>query len=148
MVSSFLGTAALAAPQVSETLQTYAVDATTAKGLRQQMKERGPKGYWAYTRWDIRWTGGCRVTVKVAYTMPKHKNPSALSPDMRRRFDAMLANLMAHEKQHGQHGIDAAHEIYRANCNGGMDIIRKYNRMDEAYDRRTKHGQTEGVVLN
>ncbi|KIN65776.1 hypothetical protein Z945_823 [Sulfitobacter noctilucae] len=148
LVSWFCGTAALAAPKVTEILKTYAVDATTASALKQQMRARGPKGFWAYTRWDIRWSSACEVRVKVSYTMPKHKNPDAMSPSLRREFDAMVASLMAHERQHGQHGINAAKEIDRANCNGGMKIIRKYNRMDKEYDRRTRHGFTEGVLLN
>jgi predicted secreted Zn-dependent protease len=148
LASWFIGTTALAAPKVTEKMKTYAVDATTAVRLKQQMRNRGPKGYWGYTAWFVRWSAACKVQVEVTYTMPRHINPAAMPPKLRKSFDTMVANLMTHERQHGQHGIDAAYEIDRANCIGGQAIIKKYNRIDIEFDRRTNHGGRDGVVLN
>ncbi len=100
------------------------------------------------TRWDVRWTSGCDVSVNVVYTIPRHVNPAAMSADLRARFDLMIASLMAHERQHGQHGIAAAKEIRRAGCSGAQKIIRKYVAADRELDRRTRHGRNTGVRLN
>ncbi|WP_298295485.1 DUF922 domain-containing protein [uncultured Litoreibacter sp.] len=147
IVSGLLAAPAFAAPKITEQTKTYPVSATTATGLKAEMERRGPKGFWAYTSWNIRWTAGCAVRVKVVYTLPKHKNPSAMSPAVRKAFDAMLAALVDHEKQHGANGINAAREIDRAGCNGGQRIIRKYNKADRDLDRRTNHGAKTGVIL-
>jgi len=148
LVAGFVWTPALAAPQITETTKTYNVSETTARGLRSEMRNKGPKGFWGYTRWDIRWTPGCRVSARIVYTLPQHSNPEALPDRTRRAFDRMVANLAAHERLHGQNGINAAHEISRANCKGGAAIIRKYNRADKELDRRTNHGARDGVTLD
>lgn len=138
---------AAAKPKVSVVNKTYAVSGTTAKELRDEMNRKGPDGFWAYTRWDIRWTGSCRVTVKVTYTLPKHRKPSAMPANVRKSWQSMRAALVAHEKLHGAHGVSAAKEIAAAGCKDGNAIIKKYNKADQALDRRTKHGKTQGVVL-
>ena len=148
LVAGFVWTPALAAPQITETTKTYNVSETTARGLRSEMRNKGPKGFWGYTRWDIRWTRGCRVSARIVYTLPQHSNPDALPDRTRRAFDRMVANLEAHERLHGRNGINAAHEISRANCKGGAAIIRKYNRADKELDRRTNHGARDGVTLD
>jgi len=74
------------------------------------------------------------------------------------------AALLAHEKGHGQFGIDMAEEIertfrkmkYSGDCEvfsasankKAYEILEKYKRMDNQYDRQTGHGKTEGAYLN
>jgi predicted secreted Zn-dependent protease len=71
--------------------------------------------------------------------------------------------LRQHERQHGQHGIDAAHEIEkeigslegRPTCDAlvedvnalGHRIVKKHAARDVEYDQRTHHGRDEGVHL-
>ncbi|MFK7836982.1 MAG: DUF922 domain-containing protein [Sulfitobacter sp.] len=148
LVSGLCAVPALSAPQVTEKLKTYKVDATTVTGIRNQMRSRGPKGFWGYTTWQIRWSSGCQVTAKIQVTLPRHTNPSAMPQRVKRAFDAMVKNLHAHERLHAQHGIDAAYEIDRAGCRGAQKIIRKYNRADRALDKRTDHGKRDGVVFD
>lgn len=136
-----------AAPKISEVTQTYSVGATTATALKREMRRKGPKGFWGLTRWDIRWTPTCKVTARIVYTLPRHENPGAMSPTLRRAFERMVANLAAHERLHGEHGKRAAIEIDRAGCRGALAIIRKYNEADRILDRRTQHGATQGVQL-
>lgn len=138
---------AFAKPKISVVNKTYAVSGKTAKELTDEMRRKGPNGFWAYTRWDIRWTGSCRVTVKVTYTLPKHRKPSVMPSNIRKSWERMRAALVAHEKLHGAHGVSAAQEIAAAGCKNGNAIIRKYNKADQALDRRTNHGKTQGVVL-
>lgn len=148
MASGSLVAPAFAAPKVTETIQTYAVDGVTSLQLRRQMRERGPKRFWALTRWDVRWSVACDVRVHIVYTVPQHERPSRMPPDVRARFDLMLANLMAHERQHGAHGIAAAREIAQAKCRDAAAIIQKYAAADRKFDRQTGHGRKTGVRLD
>ncbi|WP_157046562.1 DUF922 domain-containing protein [Roseovarius sp. BRH_c41] len=142
------GTPAQAKPKVTETIKTYAVSATSLQGLIQEMDQKGPKTYWAFTEWYVRWTGDCKLSVTVDITLPKHKNPEKMPADLRQKFDTMLAALTAHERQHGRHGIEAAQEIERAACVGGDAILKKYNAIDVTFDKKTDHGRKQGVALN
>jgi|TARA_R110000851_G_scaffold22821_9_gene67423 predicted secreted Zn-dependent protease len=140
--------AAHAKPKVTETIKTYPVSATSLAGLAQEMDQKGPKSYWAYTTWYVKWTGDCKLSVTVDIILPKHKNPSKMPADVRKKFDSMLAALTEHERQHGRHGIAAAEEIERAGCAGGDAIIKKYNAVDIKFDKTTDHGRKKGVTLN
>jgi predicted secreted Zn-dependent protease len=141
------------APAQSEPLiivqtKTYPVSATTSAGLQAEMRKRGPRGFWAYTRWDIRWSKDCVVDVQITYTLPRHSNPGDLPVPIARSWRSMRAALKAHEEEHGSHGIAAAREISQANCVEAKSIIRKYNLADLRLDRLTRHGQTQGVRLD
>jgi predicted secreted Zn-dependent protease len=74
LASWFIGTTALAAPKVTETMKTYAVDATTAVGLKQQMRNRGPKGYWGYTAWFVRWSAACKKYNRIDIEFDRRTN--------------------------------------------------------------------------
>ncbi|MCY4333520.1 MAG: DUF922 domain-containing protein [Litoreibacter sp.] len=137
----------LAAPEVIIKNRTYKVDAVTAKSLVAQLKRRGPDGFWAYTRWRINWTRDCEVRVRVTYTMPVHSDPKAMPATLRKDWERMITALRLHEEQHGAHGIAAAREIKQAGCKNTRPIVRKYNRADKEFDRRTKHGAKTGVTL-
>ena len=144
-----LGASAGAAkPKVSVKNKTYTVDATSVQGLKQQMKQRGPNGYWAYTDWYVRWTGSCKLSVEITYTMPKHKNEDKMDAATRKRWKAMVSALKAHEEKHGAHGVQAAREIEQTRCANGDAVIKKWSKQDEVLDKRPRHGATEGVVLN
>lgn len=136
-----------ASPTVTETIRYYNVTATSALGLKREMRAKGPKGFWGHTRWKIRWTAGCRVTARIIYTLPRHARPDAMAPALREAFDEMVGNLAAHERLHGQNGRNAAIEIDQARCRGTSAIIKKYNEADRLLDHRTGHGATQGVVL-
>lgn len=140
-------TAVEAKPKIKVVNKTYTVDATTAEGLRNQMKNRGPNGFWAYTDWYVKWTGNCKLSVEITYTMPKHKNPSKMDPSLRKRWKALVAALRKHEKKHGAHGVQAAQEIEKTNCANGDAVVAKWANQDKVLDKRTGHGETEGVQL-
>lgn len=140
--------AGAAKPKVTVKNKTYEVDATSVQGLRQQMKQRGPNGYWAYTDWYVRWSGSCTLSVEITYTMPKHKDEGKMDAATRKRCKAMVSALKAHEEKHGAHGVQAAREIEQTRCANGDAVIKKWLNEDKAFDKRTRHGATEGVVLN
>ena len=138
---------ASAKPTVKIKQTTYRIHGTTAKQILAQMKQHGPNGYWAYTDWYVRWTGSCRVSVEIDYKVPKHTNEAALPANLRARWKAMVAALVKHEHEHGQHGINAANEIAAAGCLNGDAIIKKWANEDTRLDKRTRHGKKEGVVF-
>lgn len=138
---------AVAEPRITERTKTYSINATTFAGLRNEMNGKGPNGFWAYTAWDIRWTGSCRVTLKLTYTLPKHRNPSSMPDTVRKRFDGMMTALVKHEQQHGAHAKAAAREIERTKCRDGNAILEKLRATDIAFDKRTNHGIRDGATL-
>jgi predicted secreted Zn-dependent protease len=75
------------------------------------------------------------------------KLTSKAPADVKKSFDQMYAELLKHEKNHGQSGILAGKEIEAKKCQNGDAILKKYNKRDKAYDKKTKHGFTEGVKL-
>ncbi len=134
-----------AKPKVKETLKHYSISGNSALEFQSQMRKKGLKGFWGYTEWYVKWTGGCRVSVAVTITMPKLKNPSKAPKDVRQSFDKMYKALLKHERNHGRNGIRAATDIEKAKCKKTDPIFAKYNKADKDYDRKTKHGLTEGV---
>ncbi|MBZ0130356.1 MAG: DUF922 domain-containing Zn-dependent protease [Rhodobacteraceae bacterium] len=139
--------AVFAKPKVQVIDKTFTVDATTVPGLIKQLEQKGPKGFWAYTDWYVSWTGSCATSVKITYTLPRHKNVNALDAAVRKKWLAMIKALEAHEHKHGQNAINAAEEIEKTKCANGNDVLKKWNKADVDLDKRTRHGKTEGVVL-
>ena len=140
-----LGSSLTAKPIINEKTKYYNVSGSTVSKLRKSMKATGPNGFWAYAEWWVSWNAQCKLRVKITYTMPKIKDRAKTPLSVLKKWDAMLAQLLKHEKQHGQHGINAAQEIEAANCKNGNAIIKKWAAEDKAYDKRTKHGIKEGV---
>lgn len=132
---------------VREAVIYYDVEATTLSGIRSQMQKRGPRGFWAYARWNVQASRDCDVILNVTYTLPRHTKLEALSQSDRDKWLAMTKVLEQHERNHGDHGLSAAKEIKAANCKGRWKIIRKWAKQDKVYDKETDHGRKEGVVL-
>lgn len=140
-----------AAAEVKATVTTkyYDIKGKSASQLKAQMKRHGPQGFWAYNNWYVRWTGDCKVSLEVDYTFPRWTNRGSAPAGLRDRWDRMIRNLIIHEQGHEQHGRNAAREIDETRCAGDpMEIIDKWANQDKVYDRKTHHGETQGVVLN
>jgi predicted secreted Zn-dependent protease len=139
----------LAAPPL-ERVETayYDVTGQTADELRRQMSKKGPNGFWAYTRWYVRWSETCRVDLEISFTLPRLSDRNRVPLPLRSRWDSMLEKLIAHEEQHAEHGRAAAREVAAANCKNARAIIKSWAAEDKAYDKRTRHGSTEGVDLD
>ena len=141
------GASAHAKPKVSTSTQYYTLTGKTVPELRAELKKKGPRGYWAYTEWYVRWSGSCALSVDIKYTLPKHKSPGALDPRTRASLDSMIAALTRHEQGHGAFAINAASEIEKTRCADGDAVLAKYLKAEKAYDKKTDHGKREGVVL-
>jgi predicted secreted Zn-dependent protease len=139
---------AVADPSISVRTTYYPIAGTTSAELRSQMKALGPQGYWAYTRWYVRWTGDCRLSVEISYTYPRWTNQDKAPAALRSAWKDMMAHLKSHEEGHGQHGRNAAQEIEKSRCKGDpKSITRKWADQDKVYDAQTNHGRNQGVVL-
>lgn len=124
----------------------------------------------SYVKWNFWWNeseGKCainRVTteVKLKYTLPKlvTNNPNqALKSVWSKWYPA----LVKHEKGHGSFAIDAARRVESAierlpafnGCDvlsneansAGHRVLDKLKKRDAEYDKRTRHGETQGASL-
>lgn len=136
-----------AEPTIRVVTKYYEISGTSVRALKKQMKRRGPNGYWAYTKWYVRWSSDCKVELKITYTYPKLRDPNSVPLPVRQKFQTMVEKLTLHEKGHGQHGIEAASEISAAHCKKAKKIIQKWAAQDKRYDAETRHGITQGVRL-
>jgi predicted secreted Zn-dependent protease len=171
---------AYARPSISVKHSFYSISGRTYHDLRMQMNKAGPGadgiiGGDAHTKWEVKWRsgltqipGGCRVqnfttSVHVTYLMPRWKNPSDGSPELRKKWDTYVKALQTHEDGHKDHGIHAAQEIEAgiaqlrpsSSCNDmqraantiAESILGKYRKKDLYYDILTIHGATQGAVF-
>jgi len=137
-----------ARPVVKTVWKYYPITGRTSRQLINQMRRKGPQGYWAFARWYVRWSGTCRTSVRITYTFPRWVDKNRAPASLRKAWDRMIRNLKRHERGHGQHGINAAREIEKSRCRfDPKRITRKWAAQDKIYDRRTRHGITQGVRL-
>jgi predicted secreted Zn-dependent protease len=152
----------------------YRADISLRKAIRSASPIRhGGKTFHGFTRWHVNWQlwwthtsdGGCalrktQTRVNGVISLPVLQGAP---DDVRQVFDQYLTALRRHEMGHYQFALDAAQQIDRqilalppqATCtllestvNGiGKRILDKTIREEIEYDRRTRHGQTEGVTL-
>jgi predicted secreted Zn-dependent protease len=137
-----------AEPAVKVTTTYYAIGGTMSAELKAQMRSLGPHGFWAYTRWYVRWTGACRVSLEISYTYPRWTDEGSAPPQLRAEWNRMMERLRAHEQGHGQHGRNAAREVEQSGCRDDpRRITGKWAEQDKVYDTQTSHGRAQGVVL-
>lgn len=101
---------------VTEKIVTYPISGRTGQELYVSIGERGPEAGGvraiAHTTFDLKWSrkyeirgGACVLAsakpwLTITYTLPK---PTNRLPDAaRKRWDAFLAGVLAHEKVHGE----------------------------------------------
>lgn len=131
------------------------------------------KRFLGSTRWQVKYklksgynTARCKLEVSnisldVLYTMPQVSDD--VPAKIKYQFKRYYKKLLRHEENHKNNGLKAAKEIERKiramkpekNCDilySKIDkmyakTIKKYNRLDKLYDKRTQHGKAEGVVI-
>lgn len=126
----------------------------------------------AQTRWEIRWSYSLRSSPQGCYvhslqadavitiTLPHWTAGPEATASLRERWTQYLLALSAHEDAHKRIALAAHEEITRrlsglkaANCEqlrrkldeAGKAVVAENRRKDAEYDRRTKHGATEGA---
>lgn len=138
---------ALNEPTVKVKETYYKVFGRTGRDLKTEMRRKGPKGFWAYTRWHVRWSSDCRIVLEINYTFPELADRAKVPLTLRLEWDKMMERLVAHERGHGEHGRTAVQEMARAHCENAKAIIDKWAAEDKKYDNDTHHGASQGVVL-
>ena len=130
----------------------------------------------AHTLWHVKWefkwqrkNGLCTITsvktfLRVIYIMPQIAKDHKASKAIRQSFANYYKSLWAHEKNHMKSGLYAARDIEKELLKLGSyksyarldeianktvnKIIKKYNKRDEEYDKKTNHGKNEGIDIN
>lgn len=146
-------TLVLAQPQLASdevTVVNYDVTGKTLRELQQDMKARGPQGFWAYTKTNWNWDGQCNMMYKATITMPNLASRDNLNAADLVIWDRMVGNLHSHEMEHVEIGRRWATEIKQANCDPASvaQIDARNKGSDAELDRRTDHGRLSGVHLN
>lgn len=154
------GSATLLAAQIEQKGPTAAADG-----------KRRP----ALTKWDIQWKlrhvqEGVRcgmkeaaVLVGVAQTMPRWRGEAQSGGALKARWQKFIEAVKRHEDVHKDNAVKAGTEIESAllavephsNCEDlagsanaiAEEIVRKYRKLDEDYDRRTGFGRNQGAAL-
>lgn len=143
--------------------------------MRQAAPKDGEgKPVWGHTQWRMRWkfkydaTSGCRIgsftiAVSARMRMPEWLDRGKAPPELQGKWDSFYRALRTHEDGHRDNGIRAGNDLARrlrgmeayrdcdalnaAIANMGRRITGEYQLVDEAYDRSTGHGVTQGAVL-
>ena len=166
---------AYAAPKIETAYNFYSVSGTTVGAIGKSMKEMSPFDSIGRTqtkeyKWRKWWDKGAstcklfrlRVSTKIKYTLPRHKNKKALPPNLRRKWETYISKLTKHEHNHGKIIIEGAVELEkklaglnpRSSCTKltieakrlAAEAYKEMDRRNKAYDRRTRNGASEGIV--
>jgi predicted secreted Zn-dependent protease len=133
------------------------------------------KRVWGMCTWTINWTytriaraASCGVekfviTVGATIDLPRWINRDSAQEGVRTRWDRFAAALRVHEDGHRDIGVRAANELAtrlrglpvartcaeldRNVAALGERVLSEYRQQDQAYDRSTDNGATQGAVL-
>lgn len=120
---------------------------------------------YGHTAWSIRWHWRgrgpgrlCRVfsadvTFGAVVTLPRLEEKSALDEDAASRWAAFSQAIARHEAGHAHLAHDGVPQLRRAiltaNCDDadkkGRAVLHAIDRRQEAYDRETRYGATQGA---
>lgn len=156
-------------------IEYYSITGDTLPELRSQMQQKGPNGFWAFTRYNISYdyktrqsNNGCllsasNIDIETIITMPKWENilaaPIEMQQDWKTFYDATWLHEQGHkaigQSMHSRLGREFNQARRQNNCADFTGVLANiYNLADiEAdsknveYDARTNHGVNEGAVL-
>jgi predicted secreted Zn-dependent protease len=153
----------------------YDVDGVDRAEILRNLNHRGPKGYHAYTHWNVHYDflrgmrdGQCAVlevhtTMTSDITFPRWTHRQNAPADLIAHWDHYEAALRAHEEGHVENGrefadvtvVELAKVPPAADC-ATVDervharfstLLKQYNQRDLDYDERTRHGRLQGAVF-
>ena len=131
------------------TFHSYEVSGETLSEIQDAMGRDGPRGFWAYTTWNVTWTADCQTTVTSDITLPELDPDADLTDDDIAEFNRMAEALLAHELQHVDFGIAFAADVADQGCPANSDdILQPYLEAERTFDAETEHGFLQGVSLN
>jgi predicted secreted Zn-dependent protease len=131
--------------------------------------------YDAYTGFDLRYrykdvssaagcsTGPVTIELQLTHTLPEWAPPAGSSPEVVDRWNHFTARLSVHEAGHAEIALRAANElswsfemlqplptcadVRTATHDIFARIVERSRAMHLRYDRRTRHGKTQGSVF-
>ena len=155
-------------------VQGFSIGELGATMRQWSPRDEAGRPVWGQTQWRMNWkfkhdvASGCRIgsftiTVSARMKMPDWLDRAKAPPELQGKWDSFYRALRIHEDGHRDNGIRAANDLARrlrgmeanrdcealngAIANTGRRITGEYQLVDEAYDRSTGHGVTQGAVL-
>jgi predicted secreted Zn-dependent protease len=129
-----------------------------------------------FTAWQIDWQftserygSGCRcrffsTRTTITTTLPRWTSPTNTASSVKESWASYIAALGQHEAGHAQLALAAAREVQErikevgeaSDCESlkikindiGQRIVEEYKKHEQDYDRRTRHGVTQGSLLS
>jgi predicted secreted Zn-dependent protease len=130
---------------------------------------------WGHCEWRLNWDftyssegGKCRmdkfsVKISAIIDFPKWTDRNSASESLQRNWDEFSRTLRVHEDGHKENGVRAANDLanrmralpLEKDCGAlkqkikmlGERITLEYRYIDEAFDRATEHGASQGARL-
>ncbi len=131
------------------TFHSYEVTGESLAEIEDAMGRDGPRGFWAFTTWNVTWTADCETSVSGDITLPELAEDADLTDEDIAEFDRMAEALLAHELQHVDFGIAFAADVADQGCPANSDeILQPYLQDERDFDAETEHGYLQGVSLN
>ncbi len=176
-LSTLISFASNAETTVDEEFKYYYVSPNSKSEILSSLNRKSPiregseiyHGYaYSSVKWDFRWKynrQNCWITsvnseVKTTYTLPKLINSGS---DVANIWDKWYPNLLNHEKGHHKLALRIASNIERKIVNMssyptckelekrandiGYTQVDKLGLLNKKYDKRTKHGESQGASL-
>ena len=147
---------------ISYEIKPYKVQGENLTEVLESINKNGPKDQFgvqrhAYAGWDIRWSwkkdfSDPKVTVKLSLTHPAWDGNCT-------EWGRYTAALIEHEMNHLSHALETARKIKDTieNSKGLTEkalniklhhLLQKNREFDLHYDKDTKNGRAEGVLLD
>lgn len=131
----------------------YNISGSSQKELSDEMKRKGPNGYFGYTEWNFTWK--CReIKVECLVTLPYWQTGES-TPELQKKWRRFWNNLARHEQEHVEivwKRVDETKErVKTMNCREAGEAwkstLQQVNRESKEYDTRTDHGTTQGAIF-
>lgn len=154
------------------TFDYYEVSGQKARDIRKSINAQRPRdpndnqAVDALNRWHMRWRwrsdgkGGCDLaTAEVSFSatvrMPRHSGEANLPTSLRGKWRTYMTALETHEAGHVRYAYDHVGDVLAAirgaTCTtagaAGRAAVAEIAKHDIAYDRKTRHGATQGAVF-
>lgn len=121
----------------------YPISGSKIPELRRQL----PSGKWGSTRWNLKHSSDCQITVRITVTLPKLIDASQLQPNDHKKYQVMYKALEKHEMDHVAIIRKAVRELDQNNCQNANAIKASMRKSHKKYDTQTIHGWRQGVRL-
>ncbi|SRR6266540_357820 len=145
------------------------------RSMDQSRPWKEPANLSALTEWRIDWRfeltpaeSGCRcssftTTITITNTLPRWTPPAETPEELKSAWNRFIKALGEHEDGHSRLALAAVADLHKRikelgpapDCNGlrkrindlAGRVIEENRQREKDYDRRTRHGATQGVAL-